>query len=458
MYRWAGIFLAGFCGVGCQATSKIEPLPQDELIRAYFNHRQTDRTYKEPYRQLERSGDNLEAVIIEAISQAQISIDLAVQELNLPGVARALAAKQQEGVRVRIILDNNYSRSWATLSSPEVSALKPRDRQKYQQYISFVDLNRDGHLSAAEINRRDALKILQQAGVEVIDDTADGSRGSGLMHHKFMVIDRQILVLGSANFTWSGLFGDPDNLATRGNINHLLRIDQPQVASLFGEEFDYMWSNTALGSKSQFGLAKPWREPQSVKWQNTEVVVQFAPTSNRRDWNLTTNGLIGREIEAATESIDIALFVFSEQELADRLQRQFQQGIKIKAVFDRSFAYRYYSELLDLLGVFALNQCKPEANNNPWVNPLNTAGSMPTNYGDKLHHKFTIIDQETVISGSQNWSAAANNRNDEAVIIIRNATVVKHFDREFLRLFKDAELGVDSRLKSQLEKQQVICK
>ncbi|NES06155.1 MAG: hypothetical protein F6K22_27125, partial [Okeania sp. SIO2F4] len=43
------------------------------------------------------------------------------------------------------------------------------------------------NISQDEINRRDALIILSNAGVPLIDDTADGSKGSGLMHHKFLV-------------------------------------------------------------------------------------------------------------------------------------------------------------------------------------------------------------------------------------------------------------------------------
>lgn len=459
MCRFALIFIVGLVLTACSRDGqKINnSLPQDKFIQAYFNYREAP-TYIEPYRQIERSGDNLEAVIIEAIAEAKFSIDLAVQELNLPLVAQALAAKKLEGVEVRVILDNNYSRSFAELNYTEIKALKSRDRQKYQQYVRFVDLNKDGRLDSTEIAKGDALKIMRGAGIEIIDDAADGSKGSGLMHHKFMVVDRQTVIAGSANFTWSGLFGDPNNLATRGNVNHLLRINNQRVASLFTEEFDYMWGNPQLGIKSQFGLAKPWRSPQKIIWQDTEVVVQFAPISTKQDWSFSTNGTIGKTISNAQESIDLALFVFSEQEIANILQSKSQQGIKIRGVFDRGFAYRYYSEVLDLLGIVSLWRCQPEVNNNPWVNPLSTIGSANTISGDKLHHKFTAIDRETIISGSSNWSAAANYQNDEALIIIKNSTVAKHFSQEFFRLYDSAELGIPTTLKNKLKRQNEECR
>ena len=38
--------------------------------------------------------------------------------------------------------------------------------------------------------------------------------------------------------------------------------------------------------------------------------------------------------------------------------------------------------------------------------------------GDLLHDKFAVIDNKTVITGSHNWSEAANHGNDETLIVI----------------------------------------
>ena len=459
MHRLTGILFCCWLLLGCSKnTYQVANLPQDKFIQAYFNHRETPgKTYTDPYRQIERSGDNLAAIVIEEIAAAQSSIDLAVQELNLPAIALALVEKQHSGVKVRVILDNNYSRSITDLSSVEIANLNQRDRLKYDQLFALIDQDGNSRLSSPEIAQRDALSILTKGGIEIIDDTADGSKGSGLMHHKFMVVDGQTVLLGSANFTLSGLLGDLNNSATRGNVNHLLRINNPQIAQIFSQEFNYMWGNSANGIGSKFGLAKPWRSPQTVTWENTKITLQFAPTSQRQDWNLSTNGLIGKTINEATKSINLALFVFSEQELANILQSKFQSGVKIKGVFDAGFAYRYYSEILDMLGVTLYFRCQPEAGNNPWINTLNTVGIAQVNSGDKLHHKFTVIDQQTVISGSQNWSPAANYKNDEAVVIIQNQTVANQFNQEFERLYQEAAFELPATVRAKANQQKIQC-
>lgn len=78
----------------------LSPLPQDPLIQVYFNQSQA-AFYTEPYRQQQRLGDDLEQVIIEAIDSAEVSVDMAVQEFNLPGIAAALVRRQRAGVAVR---------------------------------------------------------------------------------------------------------------------------------------------------------------------------------------------------------------------------------------------------------------------------------------------------------------------------------------------------------------------
>jgi phosphatidylserine/phosphatidylglycerophosphate/cardiolipin synthase-like enzyme len=436
------------------------PLPQDPLIQAYFNHVQS-ASYTEPYRQQQRLGEDLEAVVVEAIASAQSSLQVAVHELNLPHVAQALAERKRAGVAVRVIVENTYSRPMSSVTPQELAGMESRDRQKYQEFVQLVDQNQDGELAAAEVAERDALIIFKAAGIPVIDDTADGSKGSSLMHHKFVVIDRQTVIVSSANLTLSDVHGDFLSPASQGNANHLLKITSPALAQHFATEFDLMWGDGVGGrADSKFGLDKPYRSPKTFALaKNSTVTVQFSPTSSRLPWQKSANGLIGRTLSRAARTVNLALFVFSDQALGNILETDRDRGVQIKALIEPQFAYREYSEGLDLMGVaLPSDRCRYEPENRPWRKPLTTVGIPVLADGDLLHHKMGVIDGKIVIAGSQNWSAAANDGNDENVLVIDNATVAAHFQQEFDRLYQGAALGIPPHLQQKIQKQRSRCR
>ncbi|MEL6461043.1 MAG: DUF655 domain-containing protein [Cyanobacteria bacterium J06621_15] len=437
----------------------LKPLPQDSSAQVYFNHSQTSE-YKEPYRDKIRKGDNLEQIIIDAISQAESTIDIAIQELRLPLIAQALVKKHRAGIKVRVILENNYSRPWSDLATDKLAAdkLTKREQEKYQEFNKFVDINEDGKLSQEEINQRDALKILRNSKIPLIDDTADGSKGSGLMHHKFIVVDNRFVIVTSANFTLSGIHGDYDNYDSLGNVNNLIKIDSVELADIFTEEFNIMWGD-GVGGKfdSKFGLQKPRRDFQEVIFGNNKVTVNFSPASPTKLWIDSSNGLIGKTLKSAEKSIDSALFVFSAQRLSNILETSHQKKVKIRTLLEPDFAYRFYSEGLDMTGVALSNKCKYELNNQPWSNPIQTTGIPLLTSGDLLHHKYSVIDKKIVITGSHNWTEAANIGNDETVLVIENPKVAAHYVREFERLYSNAEFGIPGRIEKKVKQEEKEC-
>jgi phosphatidylserine/phosphatidylglycerophosphate/cardiolipin synthase-like enzyme len=420
--------------------SQIAPLSQDDRIQVYFNQ-QSAGGFTEPYRSQTRQGDDLAAIIISAIAGAQLQIDVAVQEFRLPHIAQALADRARAGVRVRVILENNYSRPWSELTAAEIDVLPDRERERYDEFRRLVDMDRDGSLSQAEIEQRDALIILRRANIPILDDTADGSKGSGLMHHKFMAIDGSKVILTSANWTMSDIYGDFTNTNSRGNPNNLVQIASTELAALFTTEFNLLWGDGVDGNvDSQFGVQKPYRPPSKVMVGNTSVTLQFSPTSRSQTWIESSNGLIDKWLANTHQQIDLALFVFSEPPLGETIRNQAQQGIKVRGLIDRQFAYRDYSQGLTLMGV----GCSSTGDRVAHIG----VPTLPT--GDLLHHKFAILDRHTVITGSHNWSKAANYNNDEAVLIIENnPTVAAHFEREFERLYRDAAVAIPEHLQQQ---------
>ncbi len=459
-WRWFWPFAIALCltlasslwRINSASTTTLAPalplLPQDPTIQVFFNQSEAS-VYTDPYRHIERYGDDLEQVIITAIKQSTESIDLAVQTLNLPRVAQALVQSAQRGIRVRLVLENEYANPTSAAAKAEQTAA----------WAAIADTDGDGALTLAEIAQADALYILRSAQIPLIDDTADGSKGSGLMHHKFMVIDSHWVITGSANFTLSGIHGDGAEPASRGNADALLKIDSAAIAQQFSAEFNQLWGDGPGASpNSLFGLKKTHRPPQDITLPTSSVTLQFSPLSPSQPWEASVNGLIARTLTQATRSINLALFVFSDQLIANQLQPKASAGTALRVLIDPGFLYRNYSEALDMLGVTLRDQrCQIEKDNQPWAQPIATVGFPQLPPGDKLHHKFAVVDEATVIIGSQNWSKAANSENDETLLVIRNPTVAAHFEREFERLYRSPQLGNTSLLQRKIAESQQRC-
>jgi phosphatidylserine/phosphatidylglycerophosphate/cardiolipin synthase-like enzyme len=449
------IFLLLFTLTGCEqiqsSNQRLAPLPQDSLIQVYFNNSQSSE-YQETYRQQTRLGDDLEKQIIDTISQAKSSVDVAVQELRLPKIAQTLAEKHKAGVKVRLILESNYSRPWSSFTSTEIAKLKKREQERYNEFRKFVDSNQDNQITPEEISQRDALAIIHNAKIPWIDDTADGSKGSSLMHHKFVVVDNRFVIITSANFTFSDTSGDISNLSSLGNTNNLLKIDSSELATLFTEEFNIMWGDGVGGKPdSKFGVTKPVRKPKTITLDNSKITIHFSPTSPSQPWSNSTHGLIAKTLSASTKTVDLALFVFSDQKLANILEERHNQNVQIRALIEPQFAYHSYSEVLDMMGFALSDNCKYEVDNRPWKNPISTVGVPILAKGDSLHDKFAVIDNQTVITGSHNWSEAANNSNDETLIVIENPAIAAHYQREFNRLYGKIKPGLPANIKSKID-------
>jgi phosphatidylserine/phosphatidylglycerophosphate/cardiolipin synthase-like enzyme len=445
---WLAAGLAGVLSLGltgCQpAPARLEgpsatALPLPPGIRVAFNHR-GDSRYRSPLSGHWRQGDDLEALILEAIHGARREILVAVQELSLPKVAEALAEQHRRGLRVQVVLENTYSTPW---SEQHLIDLSPHQRQRVAQLRAL------GH--------GDAVALLRRAGVPLLDDTADGSAGSGLMHHKFLVADRSVVITGSANFSPSCIHGDGDDPRTRGNVNHLLRLDSAAVAALFAAEHARMWGDGPGGQPdSRFGLAKEGGPIQRVRVGDTPVEVLFAP-HRRRDPH---HGLrwLQQRLALSRRRLDLALFVLSSQDLADGLATLQQRGVKIRLLADPGFASRSFSEVLDLLGTsLPDHHCRLEEGNRPWRQAHEGVGTPRLAGGDKLHHKLAVIDGRWVIGGSFNWSPAAAHTNDETLLLFDSPLLARHFEAEIDRLWRGAELGITARLQRKLQRQRLRC-
>lgn len=445
-------------------------------VQVFFNQDDT-KVYVDPVRKVYRQGVDFQTMIVNEIQKATSSIEVAVQEFRLSAIAQALIEKQEQGVQVRVIIDSRYNNTiWEALSSDQLQNQQKVDlyemdeaerdlhTQRLYQLRELAQLLDSGQISDKEDPLYvDAIELLRNSDVVLIDDTADGSGGNNLMHHKYVVIDNQKLILTSANFTVHDFFGIPNGNDRLGNANALFLIEDKSLTQLFLDEFNYMFGSEGpkVGEHHRplFGLNKPHRDPKVRRLSEDMIITtQFAPTSRRLSYAESTAGLMKRSLLSAEESISAALFVFSDQVLADAIKTvKRERGIELSVLVDRLFAYRYYSKALDLLGLtLPRHDCQFQAGINPWSPPARRVG-IPELSGDKLHHKFAVIDNRKVVFGSQNWSSSGNHNNDEFLVVIENEQVAQEFTREIERLNNLAHWGALPWVYERIEQQFEAC-
>ncbi|MDO9130973.1 MAG: phospholipase D-like domain-containing protein [Anaerolineales bacterium] len=286
-----------------------------------------------------------------AIHSARLSVDMAVYSLNLWSIRDALLDAHHRGVNVRIVMESDNM-----------------DSDEAQELIA--------------------------AGIPIL-----GDRREGLMHDKFVVIDRQEVWSGSMNFTTGGAYKDDNNL---------IRILSVEVALDYTTEFDEMFVDDKFGPATVADT--PYPNPTI---DGTPLEIYFSPD----------DGVAARLVEliqSAQESIYFLAYSFTSNDIGAAVRERAGAGVTVAGVMDAG---------------------QVNSNQGTEYDPFRQAGLDIRLDGSAglMHHKLFIIDGKIVITGSYNFSASAEERNDENVVIIFNPDVAAQYLTEFQRVYAQAQ-------------------
>lgn len=129
--------------------------------------------------------------------------------------------------------------------------------------------------------------------------------------------------------------------------------------------------------------------------------------------------LILKGIRSARRSIHVAAYVFTSKPVASALLDARQRGVEVALVADSKENTASYSATR-----FLANRHLPVRLNGKYA---------------ILHHKFMIIDQLHVQTGSFNYTAAAASKNAENVLIIWNAPeLAARYEAQWQQLWQEA--------------------
>ena len=122
-----------------------------------------------------------------------------------------------------------------------------------------------------------------------------------------------------------------------------------------------------------------------------------------------------KNINQAEAFINIAMYIFTDREIAIPLVKARERGVKVRVYLDKEQVdYKYsQSRFLVQKGI------KTRISTNSYI----------------MHHKFAIIDNRLLLTGSYNWTFSANNRNDENLMVIDDPEIIEIFQNQFVNLW-----------------------
>ena len=245
---------------------------------------------------------------------------------------------------------------------------------------------------------RQSIIDLRNAGINVIDD----NRGK-LMHHKFMIVDDTTVWTGSMNLTTSSMFH---------HNNNSIMIRSPKLAQNFDAEFKRMYE------KNQFGNNPHEIPNKDVNVSGISIRTFFSPGGG-------TMSAIIDELKKAQKSIKFMAFSMTDKNVLDVMVQKKQAGLKVEGVFDNCLIPQY--------SIY-------------WGLRKGNVMSLRDGNQALMHHKVMIIDDETVVTGSFNFSKSADEGNNENAIIIKSAAIAKQYNNEYFRVrtaaFDNKELQI----------------
>jgi phosphatidylserine/phosphatidylglycerophosphate/cardiolipin synthase-like enzyme len=150
--------------------------------------------------------------------------------------------------------------------------------------------------------------------------------------------------------------------------------------------------------------------------------IAFAQTTTEEAFSphQGATALIVRTIGEAQKSVHVAAYSFTSQPIADALVQIHQRGIDVEVVLDKSQSKGRH-KLVDFL----------EANNIP--TRINAHYAI-------MHNKFMIIDDKVLELGSFNYTKAAENKNAENVLVLRDdPQAVAGYSQQWQKLWDEGK-------------------
>ncbi len=197
------------------------------------------------------------------------------------------------------------------------------------------------------------------------------------------------------NYTESGTYNDNNNL---------MHFRSTQVADDYETEFDQMFVDHKFGSHLISETPHP-----SATIDGTPLNIYFSLADHVQSALLPL-------INNAQSSIYFLAYSFTADSLGNAIRQRAAAGVKVTGVMESE---QVRSDIGTEYAAFRQAGLDVHLDGNPGL----------------MHHKVFIIVNTIVVMGSYNFTASAEQSNDENLIVINNPDIAAQYIKEFERVY-----------------------
>lgn len=127
----------------------------------------------------------------------------------------------------------------------------------------------------------------------------------------------------------------------------------------------------------------------------------------------------------AKNSIWVCVFNITDTEIIDLLIRKEEEGVEVRIITDEDNVFQDNTDLIKNIKFSRIIHSQ-----------IKTKTALP-NPNIHMHHKFMIVDNKKLLTGSYNWTKNAYDRNWENILITNSKRIISNYSKSFQLIWFD---------------------
>jgi phosphatidylserine/phosphatidylglycerophosphate/cardiolipin synthase-like enzyme len=182
-----------------------------------------------------------------------------------------------------------------------------------------------------------------------------------------------------------------------------------------------LWLLVLVGCDGSRSLSIPGSEvPASADGQTGPVRIYFTrPGGSTEEQQGIVKALVGY-INQAKDTIDVAAFELDNEAITDALLAAAERGVRLRLVTETGYLQESGTQRLKAAGIPVIDDQRD---------------------GALMHHKFMIFDQQSVWTGSMNFTENCANRNNNHGVFVDDSRIAANYATKFAWMFEQRKFG-----------------